>query len=140
MIVNPAEDPGAQMLPSGERGGARWRADGSSRIEICKPDATGGESIERWSFYRPAVAADVFPAQVIGQQHDNIRPLGRLRRGGEQEPGEQEKCEGLRQDTVFAIYTPPPPVKLDIEFSFFPKNFPLQPSKRGQGFPPAKPA
>ena len=68
-------DAGADVLASRQQGRARGRADGRPGIEIGEPHAAGREAIDRRRLHRAAIAAEVFVAQIVGEQDDDIGAL-----------------------------------------------------------------
>ena len=64
-----------------EKTGAVGGADGSGRVGLRQPDAFPGKLVQMGSFVEPiAVATQLRPAQIIGQDEDNVWGTTRSRR------------------------------------------------------------
>ena len=80
-------------VEAGEQGGAGGAAAGGV-VEAGETEAVFREGVEVRGLDLAAVAADVGPAQVIGEDDDDVRLFGGVEeRGGEQEGGEDGKAE-----------------------------------------------
>ncbi len=69
-----AAHPAARMIPAGEELGACWCADGTGE-EAIEQRSLATDRIDVWSGQiRVAVDAQIAPALVVGQDHDDIGP------------------------------------------------------------------
>jgi hypothetical protein len=81
----------AHRVAAGHQGGPRRRADGQD-VELLQLRAGRGELVEVRRLVLALVPADVGPAEVIGEEDDDVR-LGRLR-VGEDRRGQEQKGAG----------------------------------------------
>jgi hypothetical protein len=64
----------ALLIATGQEPGASWTAIRTGDVSIGAADARLGERVEIWGGNVPAaVKADVSIAEVVGEEHDNIR-------------------------------------------------------------------
>jgi hypothetical protein len=76
----------AHGVAPGQEGGAGGGADGLD-VELLQADAGGGELVDVRRLDFASVVADVLPAEVVGEEEDDVRPGGGVGSCGE---GEQE--------------------------------------------------
>ena len=89
----------APAVASGEQGVAGGGADGGRRVAVGEAAAFGGESVDGWGadqFRVGAVAAGAPVAVVVGEDHDDVGPIGGLR-GQRKEQAEDESHVIWRQ-------------------------------------------
>ena len=92
VVLQHAVNARSQVLPSGHQGCSRRRTDCRTGMKVGEPHTVGGQTIEGRRLHRPAVTADVLPAQVIGQQHDDVWAI--RGRGGGRWPSHRLWCGG----------------------------------------------
>lgn len=78
-------------IEAGEEGCA-GRTTAGSIVELTKADSLGGERVENGGFDLPSVAAEVRPAEVIGQDDEHIGFPQRNGSSGNQRKQEDEKA------------------------------------------------
>jgi len=87
---------GACVMASCQQHRAGRSADGGPSVEIGETHALRSETVECGRLDRAAVAADVLPAQVIGQEHNDIRSFGCRQAGARhQEQRQRNAPEGV---------------------------------------------
>ena len=106
-------DARAEVMASGQQCGARRRADRSPGIKIGEAHATGSETVQSRRLHRAAIAPDVFVAQIIDIQHDNVWAFGgACCRGGQhdshQNGEDPQPCENPRVEIYSVVHFGPP--------------------------------
>ena len=72
LFIEDGIDSGADVVATGEEGGARGGADRSPGMEVGEAHATGGQLVEDGSLGGTAVAADVAVTQIVDKESDDV--------------------------------------------------------------------
>jgi hypothetical protein len=90
-LGNPGEDAVAIRSAAGEDGGTRRAADGAGGVGLREAHPLAREGVEVGCLDdRMAVAAEVAPAEVVGEEHEDVRRAG----GGGVDATDEQSEEG----------------------------------------------
>ena len=97
-VVNPTVNARANMMSTGQQDCSRRRTNGATGVEIGKANSPRRQTIDRWSFHWAVITTDVLIAQIVRQQHDDIRlRTTTLGKGGNQSDGEQKREREVKE-------------------------------------------